>query len=96
MRRRGLRHEVHDAGGQFVGVGQQLTHLPPLVVAQRGAVSGHARQPDAIGSLPIRLADGVVGHALALKQGWGGGNIPLAVAVWGSSAVPWQTAQYSR
>src|SRR2546425_11281650 len=65
--RRAAQHLL-SAGWQLIGMSQQQTHLPKLLLAQRWTERGHAGEPDAIFHLPVVLSRGVIGHTVPLKQ----------------------------
>src|SRR5579864_2498917 len=57
-----------SARRQLVGVSQQQTHLPKLLLAHGWTVRGHASEPDAIFCLPVGLAGRVIRHTVSLKE----------------------------
>ena len=56
-----FRQRIGHRGGQRIGVRQQQSDLPKLMVLECFAKSRHSREADSVGDLPIGLARRIIG-----------------------------------
>src|SRR5713226_8871306 len=57
-----------NAQRQLVGMRQQQTHLPELLLTQGWADPWHAGEPDTVFRLPVGLSYGIIAHTVSLKE----------------------------
>src|SRR6185369_4886000 len=55
-------------GGNLIGIGQKLAHLPELGVGEAALEAGHAGEANAVFGEPVGLPDRIIAHAGAVEK----------------------------